>query len=178
MRHNRSVIDNELLAAATDPRVRMEEAQRALTERRSEFEDAVRAYHAAGATFGEVVATLAIDGSAASRILGLTPHDLLVCSFCGTSQRDAASMIAGPFVYICDRCVASAIARIEDGPQREMEGTAMVLVPAGEVATCGFCERERSQAAHLVSVPGGARICDDCLDLCTQIIEEERSTGR
>lgn len=178
LRHNLAVtIDDEILAVATEARVRMEEAQRALNERRSEFEDAVRLLHTAGATLGEVVATLAINGSEASRILGLTPHDVLVCSFCGTSQRDAASMIAGPFVYICDRCVVSAIDKIENRPARDPERTAMVLVPAADIATCGFCGRERHQAAHLVSVSGGARICGDCLDLCTQIIEEERPTA-
>ena len=153
----------------------MEEAQRALSERRSEFDDAVRALHVAGATLGEVVATLAISGSEASRILALTPRDVLVCSFCGTSQRDAASMIAGPFVYICDRCVALAITRTKDGADDDdPEDGGMVLIPATEMATCEFCGRERYQAAHLVVGPGGARICDDCLDLCTEVIEAER----
>ena len=32
--------------------------------------------------------------------------DTLHCSFCGKSQRDVAKLIAGPFVFICDECVA------------------------------------------------------------------------
>ena len=30
----------------------------------------------------------------------------LHCSFCGRSQHDVAKLIAGPFVFICDACVA------------------------------------------------------------------------
>ena len=32
--------------------------------------------------------------------------DLLKCSFCGKSQKQVKKLIAGPGVYICDRCVA------------------------------------------------------------------------
>lgn len=91
---------------ATAARVQLEEAQRALSERRSEFDDAVRALHVAGATHGEVVATLAISGSEASRILALTPRDVLVCSFCGTSQRDAASIAVLPIVALAPLLLA------------------------------------------------------------------------
>ena len=29
----------------------------------------------------------------------------LFCSFCGTSQAEVQKLIAGPGVYICDRCI-------------------------------------------------------------------------
>ena len=32
----------------------------------------------------------------------------LACSFCGRSETDVAKLVAGPNVYICDRCVAAA----------------------------------------------------------------------
>ena len=38
---------------------------------------------------------------------------LLTCSFCGKSETDVAKLVAGPKVYICDRCVAIA-SRIMD----------------------------------------------------------------
>lgn len=31
--------------------------------------------------------------------------NLFSCSFCGTAQKDAKKLIAGPQVYICDECV-------------------------------------------------------------------------
>lgn len=35
------------------------------------------------------------------------------CSFCGRSSFEVASMVAGPDVYICDRCIADANAIVE-----------------------------------------------------------------
>lgn len=32
----------------------------------------------------------------------------LVCSFCGRKASEVAKLVAGPKVYICDRCVAMA----------------------------------------------------------------------
>ena len=175
VRQNRDVTtDDQLLADATDARVRMEEAQRALSDRRSEFDDAVRELHRAGASLGEVVTGLGISEVEASRILGRGPKDLLVCSFCGASHRDVASLIAGPFVYICGGCVAKAVQAIKAEPQHGPEATEMILIPATEMSDCAFCGKERYQTEHLVTAPRGGRICDECLDLCSEIIAEER----
>ena len=179
VRQNRDVTtDDRLLASATDARVRMEEAQRALLERRSEFDDAVRQLHRAGASLGEVVTGLGISEVEAGRILGSGPNDLLVCSFCGASQRDVASLIAGPFVYICGDCIVKAIQTIEAGPQHGTEVTGMTLIPTSEMSDCAFCGKERYQTKHLVTAPRGGRICDECLELCAEILAEERGSGR
>ena len=37
-----------------------------------------------------------------------------VCSFCGRTQREVKTLIAGPGVYICDECV-EAMSEIIDG---------------------------------------------------------------
>ena len=36
------------------------------------------------------------------------PDDLLRCSFCGRTAHEVTSMVAGPEVYICDRCIHDA----------------------------------------------------------------------
>jgi ClpX C4-type zinc finger len=44
-------------------------------------------------------------------------HSEPVCSFCGKTQRQVKSLIAGPGVYICDECVELAVEIIqEDAP--------------------------------------------------------------
>ena len=43
---------------------------------------------------------------------------------------------------------------------------------ARDVMTCSFCGKSQDQVAKLIAGPG-VRICDDCVDLCTRIIEEE-----
>ncbi len=39
--------------------------------------------------------------------------DLVHCSFCGRSSNEVSSMVAGPDVYICDRCVDDAASIIQ-----------------------------------------------------------------
>ncbi len=44
-------------------------------------------------------------------------------------------------------------------------------MPSG-VLTCSFCGKNQHQVIKLVAGPG-VYICDQCVDLCNQIIEEE-----
>ncbi len=38
---------------------------------------------------------------------------------------------------------------------------------------CSFCGKSQNQVRKLISGPGGAYICDECIDLCNEIIEED-----
>jgi ATP-dependent protease Clp ATPase subunit len=83
-------------------------------------------------------------------------RELLHCSFCDRSQKQCLKLIAGPGVYICDGCVTQA----RTWPPLPYPGRA-----------CGFCgnwDAKRRQVAR-----GPATICDECLQLCVEIIEEE-----
>ena len=42
---------------------------------------------------------------------------------------------------------------------------------------CSFCDKEQRQVEILVVGPG-AVICNECADLCNEIIEVARATGR
>src|SRR5438445_2648911 len=42
---------------------------------------------------------------------------------------------------------------------------------------CSFCGKSQEQVHRLVVGPGGVYICDECIDLCREIIEEEQATG-
>ena len=46
-------------------------------------------------------------------------REVLRCSFCGKKQREVATLIAGPGVYICDECVALCVEIIEDGSSED-----------------------------------------------------------
>jgi ATP-dependent Clp protease ATP-binding subunit ClpX len=41
---------------------------------------------------------------------------------------------------------------------------------------CSFCGKSQDQVQRLIAGPGGVYICDECVDLCREIIEEEQST--
>ena len=39
---------------------------------------------------------------------------------------------------------------------------------------CSFCNKTEDQVRKLVAGPGGVYICDECIDICAEIIDEER----
>lgn len=42
-----------------------------------------------------------------------------------------------------------------------------------EVVRCSFCGKSQAQVRKLIAGPNGAYICDECVDVCAEIIEEE-----
>ena len=38
---------------------------------------------------------------------------------------------------------------------------------------CSFCGKTDGQVRKLIAGPNGAYICDECVDICAEIIEEE-----
>ena len=85
--------------------------------------------------------------------------DLLRCSFCDRAQQQVAKLIAGPNVYICNGCVRLA------------RGWAPLAYPG---RTCSFCGKWAPREGR-VTGHGTVAICDQCLDLCDEIIAEEQA---
>ena len=83
--------------------------------------------------------------------------DLLRCSFCGRAQQEVAKLVAGPGVYICSGCVTLA---------RSWEP----LPYPGR--SCSFCGKWAPGELRVVT-RGTTSLCDECLDLCDEIIREE-----
>ena len=50
----------------------------------------------------------------------------------------------------------------------------MAKFPEGELLKCSFCGKTQKQVKKLIAGPG-VYICDECIDLCNEIIEEELS---
>ena len=44
----------------------------------------------------------------------------------------------------------------------------------GNPQSCSFCRRPQGEVKRLVSGPEGVFICDECVDLCREILEEDR----
>jgi len=94
------------------------------------------------------------------------------CSFCARNGAEVASLIAGPQVFICDRCTREAT-RLTTEPSAEPGHAALTLVPAAQQdATCSFCGKQRTDVDHLVTGPA-ASICAECLTICREINDEE-----
>ncbi len=43
---------------------------------------------------------------------------------------------------------------------------------------CSFCGKSQDQVQRLIAGPGGVYICDECVELCREIIEEEQSSTK
>ncbi len=48
----------------------------------------------------------------------------------------------------------------------------MPKLGTGDVLKCSFCAKTQHQVIKLIAGPG-VYICDQCIDLCNQVIEEE-----
>lgn len=42
-----------------------------------------------------------------------------------------------------------------------------------DIVRCSFCNKTQSQVRKMIAGPSGTYICDDCVAICTEIIEEE-----
>ena len=47
----------------------------------------------------------------------------------------------------------------------------------GDLLKCSFCGKSQKQVKKLIAGPG-VYICDECIDLCNEIIEEELAETR
>jgi len=44
--------------------------------------------------------------------------------------------------------------------------------------TCSFCGKNQDQVRRLIAGPGAVYICDECVELCREIIQEDKSTAK
>ena len=42
-----------------------------------------------------------------------------------------------------------------------------------KIPRCSFCNKTQDQVRKLIAGPNGVYICDECVDICADIIEEE-----
>lgn len=100
--------------------------------------------------------------------------DLLACSFCGNNQKQVKKLIAGPGVYICELCISGAHAVIAEPARTVSTPIATIQQVSDEAGSeqCSFCGKPRHQVAAMTST-ADARICNECLELCDEILDEE-----
>ncbi len=170
-------MDTRLLEQATAARDQWDELQRQSAEARSRFHEAVLSLHESGATLREIAAALHLSHQRVHQIVGGGGFWARLgagarrpsrgpgrCSFCGTGHLEARRLIAGPGVWICDRCVGAAEHVAGGGAARD--GLSEVTV---EDRRCGFCGKRRRNVRGMATA-GAVTICADCLALCDEIL--------
>ena len=63
--------------------------------------------------------------------------------------------------------------RLAGHHNNNIEGDHTVTGKNIEKIRCNFCGKSQDQVRKLIAGPGGAYICDECVDICAEIIEEE-----
>ena len=48
---------------------------------------------------------------------------------------------------------------------------------SGSDIRCSFCNKSQDQVRKLIAGPAGVYICDECIDICSDILEEEFEEG-
>jgi ClpX C4-type zinc finger protein len=186
------MLDEELLAQAREAEGQLIEAEHEAEVARAQFHRAVRRLHLHGASLRELAQALQLSHQRIHQIVEAAggarrwrrrerPASEPSCSFCGRAQRKTRKLVAGPGVYICESCVATAESVIATQQGRETAlGPIEPVPPTAGTRRCSFCGKPRSQASGLATTvdnPHGklkadAAICNDCLALCREIHAE------
>ena len=164
-------LDPELVREAERAKEELAVSQHAAYRAKVDYHQAIRRLHAAGGSLREIAEALRmshqrvhqiIDGAAepTRRRRGREPPRLSgpvgPCSFCGRPRDVCAKLIAGPGVFICDRCAIQAT-RLAAGPvvEDQAEGS-MRLEASGLEVRCSSCGKEACQGCSWSQRAGGA----------------------
>ena len=174
------VLDQQLLERARAEGRRLTEAERQAQLTRAEYHTAVRRLHLAGGSLRQIAQALGLShqrvqqivdeagGTWWQRVWRTRNRRDAVCTYCGRPPSEVDKLIAGPNVFICDRCTAAAEKSAADA------GARGGFAPAKHrLARCGFCGKIRSAARPIVA-SGGTNVCGECLAVCREILEGRR----
>ena len=175
-------VDPDLLNEAKIAEAELIEAEHAADVARAEFNRAVRRLQLAGASLREVADALGLSYQRVHQIVKAAGGSRRwrkakiprpgPCSFCGRTAEKVKTLIAGPGVYICDRCIPVASQTIATGEPAGPPAAVIKPVADEDMAEkCSFCGKRRHQVPGLAAA-GSARICAECLQLCHEILTE------
>jgi len=191
-------LDEARLREALAAKDRCRDLELELGRAKGDFCEAVRTLHASGGSLREIATALGLSHQRVHQLVvgsgtGIwarlgwgrrqaaqaAPRSPAFCSFCGTSQLDTRRLVAGPGVWICERCISSA-ARVatETSPTDEDLERFGLAAPDDHGVRCGFCGRGLRRVERIVVGGSPVRaICSGCLELCNEILDEESRSG-
>lgn len=178
-------VDEKLLDQTRVAGARVAELECQAEQAKAEYRRLVRHLHLAGASMREVAGALCISHQRVHQLIDDAGGArrwrrrrtgaggaLVTCSFCGRGAQEVdGQLVAGPSVYICDRCASAAVAVVTTGAPVSRPGAPMRPVEPASAEQCSFCGKQRPMVQALVAGPRSL-ICAECLDLCQEIMAE------
>lgn len=183
-------LDEAVLREAQQTRDRLIELEFEADRARASYQHAIRRLHAAGASLREIAEALGLSHQRVHQIVEVVAgkvafkeeaNGLHVCTFCGQLQNQVQKLIAGPGVFICDRCIALANEAMTSSESRRNEWAELSEEVSDKKAKCNFCGKPTRSVDHMIvgrafgpTFQSGpyARICNECLDLCDRMLGE------
>jgi hypothetical protein len=176
----------ELLESARTAGATLVAAEHQALLARTGYHTAIRRMHLAGAPLREIAQALGLSHQRVQQIVSSAggswwrrawrsrrvPADA-ACTWCGRPAAEVEKLIAGPRVYICDRCVAAA-GLAADGRQSIQFGLAENETTG---SSCAFCGKGDAGDRRLVIAPPG-QVCTECLQACRDILDRAEAAGR
>lgn len=86
-----------------------------------------------------------------------------VCSFCARSVDHVGTLVNGPHVSVCSGCVEAASKLVDRDGGEDLQDFP---------EPCSFCRQTRTRTQFRGR---DARICEDCIQMASDIISEERA---
>jgi hypothetical protein len=178
-------LDSGLLSEARAAEARVIDAERDAEVARAEFHRAVRRLQLAGGSLREIAEELGVSHQRVHQIVEASggsrswrggragSGELLSCSFCGKHQKQVKKLIAGPGVYICGGCIGRVHTVLGAADKAVSTPVATIRRVGDEpgAGSCRFCGKGRYRVKAMAAA-GDARICDECVDLCDEIVSE------
>ena len=170
--------DRNLLDKAKAAGAALAEAERQVLVSRGEYYSAIRRLHLGGAPLREIAQALSVSHQRVQQIVSAaggswwllwrTRNRQLgaVCSWCDRPPSEVSKLIAGPSVFICDRCIAAG-ERALGG--KALAGDSLRCAGARERQRCSFCSSRPDQERTLLIGP--ANVCSECLRTCREILD-------
>jgi hypothetical protein len=190
-------LDEDFLRQARQARDRLFDLQSEADQAQVGYQHAIRRLHGAGASLREIAEELGLSYQRVHQIVDPGSGKGAIkdcqtdraCSFCGVAKRRVRRLVAGPGVFICERCADLADEVVAEGEVRSNRWTRLAPEEDAE-ARCNFCGRQRRDATAMVVAPHrpavgkfgrkrmarrfpGVRECSECLDLCHEIMAEQ-----
>jgi hypothetical protein len=175
-------LDPDLLAAARTMSDRFSAAERQAELARADYHTAVRRLHLAGSSLREIASALSISHQRVQQIVDAaggswwrrawgsrSQRPDTVCRWCGRSPAEVKKLVAGPRVFICDRCVAAA--------ETALAGTARppFATTTSRTARCSFCGKRGGRDRQIASSDLG-HVCSKCVTTCREIMDAATTT--